>query len=196
VDPGELDPDPISQFRRWLQDAESASPRPDAMTLATSTADGHPSARVVLLRGVDERGFVFFTNRESRKGGELAENPRVALVFHWYELGRQVRVEGSAEEVAPAESAAYWSTRPRTSQIAAWASPQSRRIESRAELEHLYANAEGDLGQDDVPLPPFWGGYRIVPETFEFWVHDEDRLHDRARYVRSDGAWLRERLAP
>ena len=196
MDLDELDPDPIVQFRHWIGDAESASPRPDAMTLATCTTDGRPSARVVLLRGVDERGFAFFTNRESRKGNELAENPYAALVFHWYELGRQVRVEGRVEEVSPAESAAYWSTRPRASRIAAWASPQSRRLGGRAELERRYASAENDLGRGDVPLPPFWGGYRVVPETVEFWVHDENRLHDRVRYVRSDDAWQRERLAP
>ncbi len=163
------------------------SPRADAMTLATARG-GNPSARVVLLRGVDERGFVFFTNRESRKGAELRENPRAALVFHWYELGRQVRVEGRVET--------YWSTRPRESRLAAWASPQSQPIAGRAALDGLYAAEEDRLGDGEIPLPPFWGGYRVVPETVEFWSHHENRLHDRVRYRRAGRSWRRERLAP
>jgi pyridoxamine 5'-phosphate oxidase len=196
VDERSLDPDPITQFRAWLREADSVSPHAAAMTLATATESGRPSARVVLLRGVDERGFVFFTNRRSRKGEELRENPRAALVFHWNEMGRQVRIEGSVEEVAGGESEAYWRTRPRGSQLAAWMSPQSQVIASRVELEAQYAAAIERYEQGDVPLPPFWGGYRIVPEVLEFWTHRADRLHDRVRYRRAADGWRRERLAP
>ena len=196
MDTSELDPDPLAQFRDWLSAAGSACPRPDAMTLATSTAEGRPSARVVLLRGADERGFVFFTSRTSRKAAELADNPHAALVFHWYELGRQVRVEGCVEEVSQEESLAYWQTRPRESQVAAWASPQSRTLPSRSELDRLYADAGARFEGTDVPLPSFWGGYRVVPEQVEFWLHHDDRLHDRVRYVRDGDGWRRERLAP
>lgn len=196
MDERDLDPDPLVAFRAWFREAERAVPRADAMTLATAAADGRPSARVVLLRGFDERGFVFFTNRESRKGAELLENPHAALVFHWWELGRQVRIEGDVEEVDSAGSEEYWGTRPRESRIAAWASPQSRPIRGRAELDALYAKADARFLDPDVPLPPFWGGYRVVPETFEFWTHRESRLHDRIRYVRSGSGWRQERLAP
>jgi len=196
VDERDLDPDPIAALRGWLRDAEGASPKPDAMTLATASEDGRPSARVVLLRGLDERGLVFFTNKTSRKGEDLHANPRAALVFHWWDLGRQVRVEGVVEEVDPAGSEAYWQTRPRASQLAAWASPQSRPVAGRAELDAMVAEAEARYGDGDVPLPPFWGGYRVVPETVEFWTHRESRLHDRVRYVRSPDGWRRERLAP
>ena len=196
MDERDLDPDPTIAFRAWFREAENALPRADAMTLATATADGRPSARVVLLRGLDERGFVFFTNRESRKGIELRANPHAALVFHWWELGRQVRIEGVVEEVDSAGSEAYWDTRPRASRLAAWASPQSRPIRERAELDGLYAEADARFRDADVPLPPFWGGYRVVPETLEFWTHRENRLHDRIRYVRSRSGWRRERLAP
>jgi pyridoxamine 5'-phosphate oxidase len=196
MDEHELDVDPIVQFGLWLHDAREACPQGDAMTLATAARDGRPSARVVLLRAHDERGFVFFTNRGSRKGAELNENPRAALVFHWWELGRQVRVEGSVEEISDNESAAYWQTRPRESQIAAWASPQSTAIDGRAELEGLYADAEGRYANEEIPLPPFWGGFRVLPDTIEFWLHRDNRLHDRIRYERSAGAWFRERLAP
>jgi pyridoxamine 5'-phosphate oxidase len=196
MEPAELDSDPVVQFRAWLDEAGTASPDPTAMTVATATRDGRPSARVVLLRGFDDEGFVFFTNRGSRKGLELAENPRAALVFHWWELGRQVRVEGVVEEVSADESAAYWETRPRRSRIAAWASPQSEPIDGRAALDALYAAAEARLPGAEVPLPPFWGGYRVRPETFEFWLHRDDRLHDRVRYTRERGSWRRERLAP
>ena len=196
MDERDLDPDPTIAFRAWFREAENALPRADAMTLATASADGRPSARVVLLRGLDERGFVFFTNRESRKGIELFENPHAALVFHWWELGRQVRIEGVVEEVDSAGSEAYWNTRPRASRLAAWASPQSRPIRERTELDGLYAEADARFGDADVPLPPFWGGYRVVPETLEFWTHRENRLHDRIRYVRSRSGWRRERLAP
>jgi pyridoxamine 5'-phosphate oxidase len=196
VDERDLDLDPIVALCAWLREAEAASPRPDAMTLATATPDGRPSARVVLLRGLDERGLVFFTNRTSRKGQELRANPRAALVLHWWELGRQVRVEGAVEEVEPAESDAYWATRPYESRLAAWASPQSHPIAGRAELETMFAEADERFADGDVPLPPFWGGYRVVPETVEFWAHRENRLHDRVRYTRSKRSWQRERLAP
>jgi len=196
MDEHELDLDPIVQFGLWLRDARQACPQADAMTLATAARNGRPSARVVLLRAHDERGFVFFTNRGSRKGTELRENPRAAVVFHWWELGRQVRVEGAVEEISEGESAAYWQTRPRESRIAAWASPQSTAIGGRAELEGLYADAAGRYTNDEIPLPPFWGGFRVLPDWIEFWLHRNSRLHDRIRYERSAGAWRRERLAP
>ena len=196
MDERDLDPDPMVAFRAWFREAEDAVPRADAMTLATATADGRPSARVVLLRGLDERGFVFFTNRESRKGIELLENPHVALVFHWWELGRQARIEGVVEEVNSAESESYWETRPRASRLAAWASPQSQPIGARTELDGLYAEADARFDDAGVPLPPFWGGYRVVPETLEFWTHRENRLHDRILYERTAAGWRRERLAP
>jgi pyridoxamine 5'-phosphate oxidase len=196
MDARDLDPDPIVALEAWLRDAEPVSARPDAMTLATATADGLPSARVVLLRGLDEHGLTFFTNRNSRKGRELEENPRAALVLHWPELGRQVRVEGAVERVEDAESRAYWETRPLESRIAAWASPQSRPLTNRAELDALYVAAAARFGDDVVPLPDFWGGYRVVPDAIEFWEHQDDRLHDRIRYERTASGWRRERLAP
>lgn len=192
----DLAADPIRQFQAWLAEAEAATPLAAAMTLATATRDARPSARVVLLRGADERGFVFFSNRESRKGRELAENPYAALVFHWFELGRQARVEGRVEEASTAESEAYWATRPRASRLAAWASPQSVPLEDRRALDALYAETAASFGGREVPLPPFWGGYRVVPERIEFWLHQDDRLHDRVRFTRVDGGWRRERLAP
>ena len=171
-------------------------PLSEAMTLATATATGVPSARMVLLQGLDERGLFFFTNRTSRKGKEISENPHVAVVFHWPELGRQVRVEGHAEEVEPEVSADYWESRPRGSRIAAWVSPQSEVLASRAELEARYAEAEARFREGGVPVPGFWGGYRVVPATFEFWTHQENRLHDRIRYRRTAEGWTRDRLAP
>lgn len=196
MDEHDLADDPLVQFELWLREARDAVPQADAMTLATADAAGRPSARQVLLRGFDERGFVFFSNRRSRKARELAQNPRAALVLHWYELGRQVRVEGRVEEVAEAESDSYWRTRPRESRIAAWASPQSSPIADRAELDRLYADAEARLGAGDIPLPAHWGGYRVVPETIEFWQHRESRLHDRISFIREDDGWRRVRLAP
>ena len=196
MDARDLDSDPVVALRAWLEEAASVGPQADAMTLATASADGRPSARIVLLRGLDERGLVFFTNKASRKGEELRANPRAALVFHWWNLGRQVRVEGPVEHVSPAESGAYWATRPRQSRVTAWASPQSRAVGGRIELDKLVAEAEARYGDAEVPLPPFWGGYRVVPETVEFWTHRENRLHDRVRYARSGNGWRRERLAP
>lgn len=196
MDESELDQDPIAQLAAWLTEAQAAAPRADAMTLATADGNGRPSARQVLLREMDSRGLVFFTNRTSRKGEELAQNPQAALLFHWYELGRQVRVEGPVETLENEESEAYWSSRPRPSQLAAWASPQSREIAGRDELDRLYATAADKFGIGAIPLPPFWGGYRVIPETFEFWRHRENRLHDRVRYRRSGSTWRRDRLAP
>jgi pyridoxamine 5'-phosphate oxidase len=196
MDIGDLDPDPLVQLRAWLDDARDAVPQPDAMVVATATSDGRPSARVVLLRGLDDRGLVFFTNRESRKGSELTENPCAAAMLHWWELGRQARVEGTVEEVSPEESDAYWRTRPRGSQIAAWASPQSRALADREALETQFAEADARFGYGVVPRPGFWGGFRIVPEQVELWTHRDDRLHDRIVYRRTAGGWERERLAP
>jgi pyridoxamine 5'-phosphate oxidase len=190
------DPDPMTRLRAWLEEARAVVGEPHVMTLATATAAGEPSARVVLLRGLDERGLTFFTNRTSRKGDELRANPRAAVAMHWWELGRQVRVEGGVEEIAPDESAAYWATRPQGSQIAAWASPQSRPLKDRAALDARVAQAEERFEGQDVPLPPFWGGYRLIPESIELWTHRDDRLHDRVRYTREDGGWRSERLAP
>jgi pyridoxamine 5'-phosphate oxidase len=188
--------DPIPVLQAWIEEARAVVREPAAMTLATSTAEGKPSARVVLLRGLDERGLTFFTNRDSRKCEELRSNPRAAGVLHWWELGRQVRVEGVVEELSVEDSAAYWSTRPRGSQIAAWASPQSRPLSGRGELDALVREAERRFAGAEVPLPPFWGGYRLVPESIELWTHHDDRLHDRVRYVRSGEDWRRELLAP
>lgn len=196
MEPHDLDADPIVQLRVWLEEARAAIPLPEAMTLATVGADGRPSARVVLLRGIDDRGLTFFTNRTSRKGGELRSNPHAALVFHWWELGRQVRVEGHVEETPFADSDAYWQSRPRASRIAAWASAQSQPLSGRAELDARVAETERRFDGADVPLPDFWGGYRVLPDAFELWQHDDDRLHDRIRYVRERGGWRRERLSP
>jgi pyridoxamine 5'-phosphate oxidase len=193
----ELDDDPLRQFRGWFDEARAADIRfPETMTLATATPDGRPSARMVLLKGADERGFAFYTNRDSRKGRELSGNPRAALVVYWQALGRQVRVEGRVEPVGFDESAAYWATRPRASRLSAWASPQSEPVASREELEAAVADVAGDFAEDEVPLPPHWGGYRVVPETIELWEHREDRLHDRVLYTRGGDGWRKERLAP
>lgn len=196
MDEHDLDPDPIAQLQAWLADARDSLPQADAMTLATADIRGRPSARVVLLRGVDERGLTFFTNRTSRKGDELRTNPRAAVVLHWWELGRQVRAEGTVEEVDQAESEMYWRTRPRASQVAAWASPQSRPLAARTDLDVLVAEAERRFGEETMPLPDFWGGYRLTPESIEFWTHRENRLHDRIRFSRSADGWRREWLAP
>ena len=188
--------DPIAVAQAWLDEARNVAGEPQTMTLATATRDGKPSARVVLLRGLDDRGLVFFTNRESRKGQELRRNPRAAVVLHWWELGRQLRVEGVVEEVSEEESAAYWKTRPRGSQVASWASRQSLELADRSELAARVAEARERFADGDVPLPPFWGGYRVVPETIELWTHRDDRLHERVRYERDGGGWRRALLAP
>jgi pyridoxamine 5'-phosphate oxidase len=192
---GDLAPDPFDQFRAWLEAAREARlPLPEAMVLATVGAYGMPSARFVLLRGLDG-GFVFFTNYGSRKGRELAENPRAALVFHWQPLGRQVRAEGAVERVSRAESAEYFSTRPRGAQLGAWASAQSEPIAGRAELEEQLARIAGEY-PGEVPVPPFWGGFRLVPARLEFWQHRDDRLHDRFVYERENQGWRIARIAP
>ncbi len=193
----DVDPDPIVQFQRWFADARATGdPLPEAMTLATATRTGSPSARMVLLKGVDVRGFVFFTNHESQKGKDLAENPRAALVFYWGKLGRQVRVSGTVSQVTSEESDAYFRSRPLESGLSAAASPQSAVIPSRdvleARVEELRRQYDGD-----VPRPAFWGGYRVSPESIEFWLHRENRLHDRLRYTRQpNGTWQLARLAP
>ena len=189
--------DPIEYFKRWFEDAKrSGLFLPEAVCLATATDAGAPSARMMLLKGVDQRGFVFFTNYDSRKGDELAVNPRAALVFHWAILERQVRVEGRVERIAEEESEAYFRSRPRGSRIGAWASRQSAPLAERAELERQVREIEGRYPGEDVPLPPFWGGFRLAPERIEFWQGRIDRLHDRLRYTRSDDAWIVERLYP
>ena len=190
---------PIAQFANWFHAAEEARvPLPEAMTLATATKDGVPSGRTLLLKGFDERGFVFFTNYESRKGRELDENPRAALVFYWNELGRQVRIEGTVTRLAAEESEAYFRTRPLASRLSAWASRQSEVIANRDALESRLDGVRAEYGgEGDVPLPTFWGGYRVSPESVEFWQHRPDRLHDRLRYrLRGDGGWALERLSP
>ena len=193
----ELDPDPHVQFDRWFADAVSAGVRhPEQMALATATREGAPSVRMVLLKGHDARGFVFYTNRTSRKAVELDENPRAAVTLFWDSQERQVRIEGTVVRVEDDESAAYFRTRPRGSQISAWASPQSEALASRAELEQRAAAIEARFAETEVPLPPFWGGYRILAAAIEFWQGRPDRLHDRVRYELDDGGWARERLGP
>ncbi|MFN5723299.1 MAG: pyridoxamine 5'-phosphate oxidase [Betaproteobacteria bacterium] len=197
LDEAASDADPLRQFQRWLQEALSAQlPEPNAMTLATVGADGRPSTRVVLIKGCDERGLVWYTNYESRKGRELATHPHAALQFHWVELERVVRIEGRVERVAEAESDAYFASRPLDSRIGAWASPQSQVIGGRAVL---VANAARYSAQFllDPPRPPHWGGFRLAPDRWEFWQGRKSRLHDRLRYRLDDsGHWVRERLAP
>ena len=194
----DVDADPVVQFGRWFEQAERAGLlEPTAMTLATATPDGRPSARMVLLRGFDERGFCFYTNYESRKGVELAANPRAALVFWWGELERQVRIEGPVAPTSRAESEAYFHSRPPGSQLSAAASPQSRVIQDRAVLERRVAELATGSADGQVPLPDFWGGYRLTHEVVEFWQGRPNRLHDRRRFARSDdGAWTEQRLAP
>jgi pyridoxamine 5'-phosphate oxidase len=195
LDEAEVDPDPLRQFAAWFEEARAAGVRaPEAMALATAAADASPSVRMVLLKGFDERGFVFFSGYESRKGAELAANPRAALLFYWDPLGRQVRIEGPAERVPGAESDAYFRTRPRGAQISAGVSPQSNVVESRASLEARAAELEARSGE--LPRPPTWGGFRLAPETYEFWQHRANRLHDRLRYRREGNDWTIERLAP
>ena len=186
----------LRQFERWLADAVAAGVgEPNAMVVATADADARPSARTVLLKGVDEGGFVFFTNRESRKGLDLDANPRAALLFPWHDLQRQVIAEGPVEQLTAAEDDAYFATRPHGSRLGALASPQSRVVESREVLERAFAEAAA-RHPDDVPRPPHWGGFRVRPDAVEFWQGRPDRLHDRLRYRLQTGAWIVERLAP
>lgn len=196
MDEHDLDPDPIVALASWLEDARARLPQADAMALATATPDGRPSVRIVLLRSVDEHGLTFFTNRESRKGRELRTNPWAALCLHWWELGRQVRAEGPVEALDGEESAVYWASRPRASQLAAWASRQSEPLASRDELTAEVTRADSRFARSEVPLPAFWGGYRVRPESIELWTHREDRLHDRIAYTRDADGWTRVRLAP
>lgn len=189
--------DPIATLLAWMEEAESAGePLPEAMTLATATADGVPSARMVLLRGATDGDLRFFTSYDSRKAGELDGNPRAALVFHWKSLTRQVRVEGTVERLSAEESDAYFATRPRGSQLSATVSPQSRPIASLAELEAARDDLDRRLGDRPVPRPHNWGGYRLVPHTIELWIGGTHRLHDRFRYRRHGEAWTMQRLAP
>ncbi len=192
----DVDPNPIAQFEKWFEQAmRAAMVESNAMTLATSTRDGRPSARIVLLKGVDERGFVFFTDYRSHKGSDLAENPLVALCFFWEALHRQVRVSGAVEKVTREESESYFHSRPRGSQIGAWASRQSSPLAAREILEKEVARL-GQQHPNDVPLPPHWGGYRVTPATIEFWQGRESRLHDRIVYTRDGAAWKVGRLSP
>lgn len=191
-----LDPDPIEQFHKWFGEASEAIDQlPEAMTLATADANGRPSARVVLLKEVDGNGFTFFTNYDSRKSAELSTNPHAALVFWWPPLERQVRIEGRVERVSEEESDVYFASRPRGSQLGAWASNQSGTI-SEDLLESRLAEVELRYQSQPVPRPPHWGGFRLIPDSLEFWQGRPNRLHDRFRYRREDGEWLIERLAP
>ncbi len=188
--------DPFALFDQWFAVACEQEPDPTAMSMATATADGRPSVRIVLLKATDPRGFVFFTNYESRKGAELAANPRGALLFYWRLSDRQVRAEGTVEQVAAAESDDYFATRPLASRVSVYASRQSHVLASRDELDRLNEEAARRFADGQVPRPPWWGGYRLVPDVIEFWQGREARLHDRLRYRRRDGGWHRERLAP
>jgi pyridoxamine 5'-phosphate oxidase len=198
LDERDLDPDPLVLFARWYEELRAAAVRePEAVALATATPDGAPSVRMVLSKGFDERGFVVFTNYGSRKGAELEANPRAALLFHWPELGRQVRIEGPVERMPREESERYARTRSRESRLSALASPQSRPVPSRAWLERRVAELAREHEGDEPPLGEDWGGYRLAPETWEFWQHRPDRLHDRFRYLRAEGGgWRIERLGP
>lgn len=189
----DLDPDPLAQFHRWFAEAEAAVPAAEKMALATASADGSPSVRMVLMKRADEDGIVFFSHYSSRKGRELAENPRAALLFYWEPLGRQVRIEGVAQPVSATESDAYFATRPVGARLSAAASPQSRPVESREWLEQRVA----ELAAEGPPArPQWWGGFRLVPDAWEFWQHGDDRLHDRFRYRREGATWVVERLGP
>lgn len=197
LDEQDTNPDPIAQFQQWFQDARDAECRePNAMTLATCTPDAYPSARIVLLKGVDARGFVFFTDYRSRKGQELSDNPSAALCFFWQELERQVRVSGAVQRIPRAESQEYFDSRPRGSRIGAWVSHQSQVLPSRDVLDAQVVEVTERYGAGEVPLPDHWGGFRVIPEMFEFWQGRESRLHDRISYTRRAGAWQRERLSP
>jgi pyridoxamine 5'-phosphate oxidase len=194
----DLDPDPLVQFGVWFDHAERVGVEaPEAVALATASPVGAPAVRMVLIKQYDERGFVFYSNYESRKGQDIAANPQVALLFYWERLGRQVRIEGGVAPTTPEETAAYVRSRPRASQLSALASAQSRPIDTRAALEQRVAELTSQYDGAELPLPDTWGGFRVRPQSFEFWQHRPDRLHDRLRYTRAgDGAWLIQRLAP
>jgi pyridoxamine 5'-phosphate oxidase len=202
LDVPDLADDPVTMFRRWLHDTvASGMHEPNAMVVATVSAEGRPSARIVLLKGVDERGFVFYTNYDSRKAHDIDANPAVSLLFPWQELQRQVRVEGTASRVSQEESEAYFASRPRESQLGAWASPQSRVVASRSALDERYGGVLAQFADvDDVPLPPHWGGFRVEPELVEFWQGRKGRMHDRLVYRRAEpdahAPWTVDRLAP
>lgn len=192
----DLDPDPMLQFERWFALAAESAPLAEAMTLATVDASGSPDARMVLLKGADHHGFRFFTNYESAKAGQLGAHPMAALVLYWRELDRQVRIRGRVERLPAAESDEYFATRPRDSQLGAWASPQSQAVDSRATLDAAFAAAEERFGEGEVPRPPGWGGYLLEPVAIEFWQGRVGRLHDRFRYTRERPGWRLERLGP
>lgn len=197
LDESSVASDPFAQFRAWFDEAVRAEvPEPNAMTLATATREGHPSARIVLLKHVDARGFTFFSDYRSRKGREIDANPLGALCFLWHELERQVRIEGRIERVDRAESEAYYRARPIGSRLGAWASEQSSVLRDRAELEARYELAAAQHANEDPPLPPYWGGYRLLPDEVEFWQGRQSRLHDRIRYRREGERWRIERLSP
>jgi pyridoxamine 5'-phosphate oxidase len=195
LDETRSDPDPFGQFTLWFDQVRPLEQDPTAMALATATRDGRPSVRTVLLKAVDARGFVFFTNYESRKAKELAQTGRASLLFVWRSVNRQVRIDGTVEKVSDEESDAYFVTRPVESRWSVYASRQSERLENRALLDAAYEAARRKFG-DTVPRPPWWGGYCVIPDEFEFWQGRESRLHDRLQYRRQDGLWIRERLAP
>ena len=194
----DADPNPFKQFKTWFEQAvEAQLPEPNAMAIATTTPDGKPSVRMVLLKDFDERGFVFYTNYESIKGQQLQENPWAALVFWWTQLERQVRIEGKVKKVSPQESDAYFQSRPRDSQLGAWVSNQSQVIDSREVLERRLEELKQKYASKEVPRPPNWGGFRVIPSAIEFWQGRPSRLHDRLRYrLVEDGSWVRERLSP
>jgi pyridoxamine 5'-phosphate oxidase len=189
---------PFDQFQDWMAEAEKTEPKdPNAMIVATATPDGRPSARAILLKGVDDRGFVFYTNKESRKAEELAANANVFLLFYWKSLGRQIRIEGTVEHVTDAEADAYYASRPRISRLGAWASQQSRPLPARSVLEERLADTEKRYPNDDIPRPDYWSGYRVIAVLFEFWQDMPYRLHDRTVYRRAaDGSWEQSKLFP